>query len=299
MLFRDWCFEYVNKFKRVAVKPSTYDSYLRYCNHIKTNVELSQVQLQDLQEIVNDMYNDHCARSTINHTLTVARQALNKAYALHLIDYTIPYSLLEIPHSVKHVISSLQEDEIRRLLGGSGFYHDLFCFLVRTGLRIGEALALRMCDIDLKNNVLYVRNTDYNGTLQPNKSSRARLIPLTSAIHDILISHLSIDPERRVFLNKFGRPLKYSTVRDAWTRFCRQHDISDCGLHALRHTFATMSIRSGANIKAVSQLLGHSDINITLNIYTDISPHQKLIAMQLLEKHISDNDKKEKKGGLS
>jgi integrase len=181
-------------------------------------------------------------------------------------------------------VQALTEDVVRKILSGNKcLYKDLFLFLLFTGCRVGEAIALTWNEVDLKNGFIYFRNTDYQGQLQSAKNKRTRVIPMTRCVKELLQRHISLNKCERVFLNKNNKPCIYYTVRDAWTVYASKLQLRPCGLHALRHTFATLAIRAGANIKAVSQILGHSDVNITLNIYTDISPAQKRIALNTFE----------------
>ena len=289
MLLKEWCIEYVKQYKNITLKPSTYDSYLRYCNHITVSVDIKEITLADIQSIISAMHSDGLSRSTINHTLTIIRQALNKAYLLGNINKSINFDLLELPRPTAEIVPALTEEETKAVLNGpTCYYKDLFCFLLLTGLRIGEAIALQIKDIDLRNGFIYIKNTDYNGELQKNTSNRSRTVPITLRVENIIKRHLHINKNKRLFLNKNNSPCIYSTVRDAWHTYCDTIHIRRCGLHTLRHTFATLTIRAGGNIKAVSQLLGHSDVNITLKIYTDISPEQKRHAINMFETALTD-----------
>lgn len=293
MLLKEWCLEYVKQYKNITLKPSTYDSYLRYCNHITVSVDIKEITLADIQSIISIMHSEGLSRSTINHTLTIIRQALNKAFLLGMTTKSINFDFLELPRPTADIVPALTEDESRAVLNGPPcFYKDVFCFLLLTGLRIGELIALRNKDIDLKNGIIYVEHTDYNGELQKTKSRRSRIVPISRQVEVIIKRHLHINKNKRLFLNKNNSPLIYSTVRDAWYRYCDTVSIKQYGLHTLRHTFATLTIRAGGNIKAVSQILGHSDVNITLKIYTDISPKQKRDAISLLEASLADTNKK-------
>lgn len=284
MKFKDWCYKYLYDYKSITLKQSTFDSYMHYIKHITTEVELEEINLEELQAVITAMHKKGLKYSTIKHTLTIMRQALNKAYMLHKVNKILPFDLLEVPPAVREPVQALTEDEVRKLLNGKSCIHkDLFLFLLFTGCRVGEVIALKWNDIDLKNGFIYLRHTDYHGTLQSAKNKRSRVIPITRNVKEILQRHLSFNKNDRVFLNKNKKPCTYSAIRSYWTSYAAKLQLRPCGLHTLRHTFATLAIRAGANIKAVSQILGHSDVNITLNIYTDISPAQKRIALNTFE----------------
>ena len=167
-------------------------------------------------------------------------------------------------------------------------YYMLIYFLSQTGLRISEALALRWTDI--KGNKLTVeRQTsrdDNNGlkltTLK--NSSSYRTIGLDDEIlrelkkFKLKQSELIIREKRFhknedgiIFHNYLGNYLTPSTVRDSIKDYCKKAGVEYKGTHGFRHTHAVLLLESGANIKFVSQRLGHKTIKTTADTYLDIT----------------------------
>lgn len=155
-----------------------------------------------------------------------------------------------------------------------------------SGLRIGEICALRWCDIDLQNNTITV-----NHTLQrvsditekkktqlfldsPKSESSVRTVPITEILLPYFLRLYSQERENYV-LTGTTIPIEPSNY------YCKyQNWLSECGLpthtfHSLRHTFATRCIESGGDPKSLAEILGHSDVSITLSLYVHPSIEQK------------------------
>lgn len=152
-----------------------------------------------------------------------------------------------------------------------------------TGLRIGEICALTWDDVDLKNRLIYIRNTvarvnsDTSTCSKthlvidtPKTASSLRCIPICSKLYTVLSDHVSKATSRFVisFNGSFVSPRTFDY------RFKKLLDISNIpriNYHALRHTFATRCIEAGVDVKSLSEILGHADVSITLNTYVHSS----------------------------
>jgi len=157
-------------------------------------------------------------------------------------------------------------------------YYPLFFLLARTGLRIGEAIALSWEDVNPEDRQIRVRRSWGNGRYTTPKSGRSRIVPVTPELHDILkvlkASHMLLDPRQElVFPGKTGKPLSASNL------YSRVHKpvLAKAGLrhiriHDLRHTYATLRLRLGHALVDVSKALGHADTGITSRIYYHAVP---------------------------
>lgn len=280
----DWVYEWLETYKKVMVKPSTYDSYLQYATHITCNKSLKKLSNSDIQKLINNMVVDGLKLSTIKHMLTLVRQSLKKARSLGLVKNLSMLEDLELPKK----ITPLLPDELNLIIKNSyrTFYGDFYKALIYTGCRVGELIALRWSDVDFFNGVLHIEHTDYLGDLQSVKTAHGcRQIPLYGELLSIL-SHRRYNAKTsdRVFTNTLGRPIVYRTLLDNWHWFCSSIGIYEpLGFHVLRHTFAHTALRSGIPIKVVSAWLGHSDVKITLNIYDSVDHTDFIKATKQLE----------------
>ena len=283
----DWVYEWLETYKKVMVKPSTYDSYLQYATHITCNKSLKKLSNSDIQKLINNMVVEGLKLSTIKHMLTLVRQSLKKARTLGLINNLSMLENLELPKNQQKKITPLLPDELNLIIKNSyrTFYGDFYKVLIYTGCRVGELIALRWSDVDFFNGVLHIKHTDYLGDLQSVKTAHGcRQIPLYGELFSILSRRRhKAKASDRVFTNTLGRPIVYRTLLDNWHWFCSSIGIYEpLGFHVLRHTFAHTALRSGIPIKVVSAWLGHSDVKITLNIYDSVDHTDFAKASELL-----------------
>lgn len=167
---------------------------------------------------------------------------------------------------------------------------------LHTGLRIGEVCALTWDDIDLKNRVIHVRHTiarvknidalDKRMSRlivdTPKTKASARDIPIMSTLLPVLLEQSKVAVSKYVVseIKFFVSPRTYEY---------RYHQIlKECGLdeinyHVLRHTFATRCIEAGVDVKSLSEILGHSNVSITLNTYVHSSMDMKRSQLEKLE----------------
>ncbi len=181
----------------------------------------------------------------------------------------------------------------------SSRYHALLELIARTGMRRGEALALKWEDIDLDAGTLRIRGTlaRVGGELvvtEPKTAKSRRTLPLSPAAVARLKWQRAVRTRERqraanawhetgfVFTTETGRPVDgrdlYRTIQAA----AKKAKLSGIGIHTLRHSAATAMLENGVNLKAVSDLLGHSSISITGDVYAHVSEKTARDAMDTL-----------------
>ena len=210
-------------------------------------------------------------------------------------------------------------------------YYELLVFMLETGCRMSEAAGMTWRDIDFDNRKINVnhqvlyrkkdRKTVYYAT--PTKNKKSRDIPMSQFLYDTLLKYrtetylfsqaadFSVDGYHGfVFLNKNGKPLTQNTVdrafhsmTEAFNRLeaedarCEDRDpviVPFFSPHVLRHTFATRKASSGCDVKVLQELMGHSNINVTMMIYNhaDFDRLQKEIErLDRLDKGLLSPDK--------
>lgn len=177
-----------------------------------------------------------------------------------------------------------------------------------TGLRLGELLALKWTDFSEDFSSLKVQRTvrevnliaadrtkAYTTIIQPPKTKNSiRTVTIPSKLKGILEEHRINQEEEKaeagssycennfVFSTELGKTIDSSNFRKTYKRILNKAGIPYKKFHALRHTFATKLFERDIPLKTVSELLGHSDISITANIYTHVMPEQKSLASEKL-----------------
>ena len=179
-----------------------------------------------------------------------------------VIDYPINKRQIPLFKSKRRLPKILREEELNIFFDACENYEykTIFMLIYGTGLRISEAVNLRVEDIDSTNMRLFVRN---------GKGERERYTVLPKASLEMLRKYYKMynpkHPEGYMFLNEYGNPLKVERLRVFFRRYRRKAKISeDFIVHSLRHSFATKLVEEGVSLVQVKELLGHSCIRSTM-----------------------------------
>lgn len=176
--------------------------------------------------------------------------------------------------------------------------------MLHTGMRCGEINALMPSDVNLKFKTVEVCRTITRGAgdvpvLGEDTKTAAgnRLLPLSETAQVIfreVIQNYTPNPLKLIF-NDNGAPLSTNRVNSELQRVFKKYDIIDetvpgkVSLHSLRHTYATRCIESGMSAKVLQELLGHTDIKITMNTYCDAFEQFKTVDIARVEEYLKEN----------
>jgi len=155
---------------------------------------------------------------------------------------------------------------------------------VLTGLRIGEILGLRWKRIDLLHGMMEVAETYSSGEFGPPKTrSSRRTIPISTSLVEIFkrLRPLSCEPETLVFTTAKGTPLNSKNLYNRELAPASDAiELPRVSWHSFRHTHATLLHESGESLKTAQALLGHSDLETTLGVYTHAIPDSQRKAVE-------------------
>ena len=188
------------------------------------------------------------------------------------------------------------------------YYGDIIILLIYTGMRIGECLGLKWEDVDFENSTIRIdntiavvsnRNTDSNKKTittdtSPKTKKSVRTIPIPNKAKEALwhfktLCKQPITPKSYIVVSQNGNLSNSRNIRrtlDSILEGCglKEKGVNNgYGLHSLRHTFVSMLLAKGADIKVISELVGHEKVSTTYNIYAHLIPEQKQTSIKLLD----------------
>jgi integrase len=223
------------------------------------------------------------ARS-VNNLLGVLRKLLNLAAEWGELGHAPRFKALRTP---PHEFQFLDFEEAERFVAAADKESRPIVFTaLKTGLRVGELMALKWEDVDLVAGRLVVRRTLWKGHEDSPTSGRSREVPLGDDLIDVLKAHRLVSFMRGpyVFSDVAGKRLCYWTVDQMVPRICKKAGLAKrLTMHDLRHSFASHLVMRGVSLKAVQELLGHSSMEMTLR-YAHLSPDVKRDAVKLLDR---------------
>lgn len=316
VLYKDWIWDWLF-YKKDYIKESTYANYSNIIsNHIAPNLGnyyLNELDNKTIQKFLLDKYRNGrldnlggLSNKTIRDIIAIIKSSLKAASKEGLIqnlnlDFIYPKS-----NSKEKIYTLSRQDQdkltnyilINKSIKSLGILLTLY-----SGIRIGELCALQWKDIDFKNNMLHINKTLQRVYIKDNNVKKSKVIITNPKTHNA---------ERDIPLNKdFAKELKNyktnsedyllsctnkwiepRTYRRFFERTIKKANIEKINFHGLRHTFATNCIKLGVDYKTVSELLGHSTVNITLNLYVHPQMSQKKKCINLICKNFQEKNLK-------
>ena len=280
-----------------TVKPTTYQNTKNYLNAIIENhfkeIRIESVSVAMMQKIVIDLSKKYVAYLS---QLSIINRVFK--YAVHLdIIQTNPVDRIIRPKQQKPRKEkiALTKEELNQFLtlakkDARPVLYTAWHTLAYTGLRRGELLGLEWSDIDFENKTMSVNKTlvTVNGSLytqSPKTKRSTRTISLDDATIQVL-KNWKLEQKKQFFKNGVkstdivitnikGSYLDFAYFRDELKKFLSTHNLKQFSVHSLRHTHASLLFEAGIEPKTISDRLGHSNIQTTLNMYTHLNDKQR------------------------
>lgn len=303
------------------IRPSTADSYRRL---IRLYVKPYPIAHERLQALTPMMLSAHwrtvresggqggkpLSARTVRYTHTVVFSALAAALTNRHLEVN-PATGVKLPKEQKVEASdpdAWAPDELRTFLTATAEQRlaPLWILMAYTGMRRGEALALRWADIDLDGGTARIARAvaDDGHALyfSAPKNGEGRIVPLSGPVVDALRSwrktqaaeKLAAGPEYAdpgteplLFTMPDGRQVNPVYASKVFTRSVKDADVPKLTLHGLRHTCATLLLRDGHPVHLVARLLGHKDISVTLNTYSHAIPQDQTTLSDAMERIVT------------
>jgi integrase len=261
-------------------KPSTAKSqasHLRY--HIVPALgskRLDELTLEAQQAFVARLAKS-LKRKTLLNVLQTLSVVLNTAKSWGYVTEGMSIKRLTLPPRGAHAVARFfSAEEARRIITAAREpYATIYAVAAMTGMRAGELLGLKVSDIDFTQNLILVQRSLWNGQLQaPKSQTSVRAIPIPESLARRLarfVSRWTPNPLELLFATRRGTPIDASKLTQRKLQpLLKKVGIPKAGLHAFRHTCASLLVSQGASPRIAQQQLGHSDPRITLAVYSHV-----------------------------
>jgi len=279
---------------RPRVRPLTYSGYaVNVRRHIVPalgHVRLDRLGPEQIQSFLNQKLNDGLSSKTVAYIRQVLRTALDQAMRWNLVSRNVA-TLVPAPRKVRKPIHPLEPHEIGKFLSAveGRRLEALYVATLALGLRQGEVLGLKWEDVDLGAKTLRVQRQlqRFGGRLnlvEPKTDRARRVLDLPESVVKALTEHetrqiaerstagLQWEERGLVFTTTIGTPLEARSMLRDFRDVKKKGELPPIRFHDLRHSCATMLLVQRVPARVVMEILGHSDISLTMNTYSHVIP---------------------------
>ena len=316
MPFGVWLTYWYENHSKPKIRPTTQETYeSRIRLHIIPeigSIPLNKLTQNDLQQFYGrlkksgrkrftDKYGEGLSDRMVRMCHATCRSALEKAVQDGLIRVN-PAIGCKLPPKKAREMQVLTREELQRFLIQAKFegYYEVFLLDLATGLRRGELMALQWDDLNFKTGVLNVNKQVYDvrGQLQisaPKTKNSIRKIVLPPAVVAVLREYKKTVDSRWMFPSpvKEDCPITPGVVRRRLQLILEHAGCKHVRFHDLRHTFATLALENGMDVKTLSAMLGHVSAVTTLDIYTHITGDMQRAAAASIDRSIGKAEPRE------
>ncbi len=277
---------------RPTVRPRTY---IRYGEHVRNHIspaighiKLSRLTPQHVQALLNEKLGDGLAPATVRYMHAVLRRALKQALKWDLVARNAA-ALVDAPRVTQKEIEPFTPEQARIFLDAirGDRLEALYSVALAVGLRKGEVLGLKWTDVDLDKRTLTVRASlqRIDGALvlvEPKSRQSRRTVALPQTVIDAVRLHRARQLQERllagsrwqdhglVFSTTIGTPMDTRNLTRHFRKALRDAGLPLRRFHDLRHSCASLLLAQGVHPRVVMEILGHSQISLTMNTYSHV-----------------------------
>ena len=300
-----WMDTWFENVAKIKVRPSSHQTYKGYIdNHIKPSIgkiPLEKLTTMDLQKFYRKLLTKGrverieskeqpkgLSAKTVRNINQVISSAMDLAVAQKII-LTNPTNACELPTVEHQEMQTIPAEQLQAFLDearATGVY-EMYYIELATGLRRGELLGLKWSDIDWKNGIIKVRRqiarVDGEIVEAPLKTKNSyRAVTISQQAIEVLRQQKAKTNDTYVFPSPNGGPISPDSVNNMLKRVLERAGIPKVRFHDLRHTFATIALQNGVDIKTVSGMLGHFSAGFTLDTYAHVTTSAQKEAAQTM-----------------
>lgn len=281
------------------VKESTYSNYcMKLRKHILPRFARQKyhtLTAEDLIAFITEKIQSGLSEKYVADIIVLLKSAAKFGQKRYGYINRIEYAAMPRSSKIyeKKLLTGSEQDILRSALLKDPDNSNIGILLsAATGIRIGELCALKWSDFDFEKSIITVRRTvqrisraNAKGThiivSAPKSAASVREIPLPGFLAPLLNANRSKDSD--MILSGSEKIIEPRTMQYRFKSILKKANLPSVNFHALRHMFATNCIELGFDVKTLSEILGHSSVQVTLNRYVHSSMERKRYCMKLLE----------------
>lgn len=294
-------------------RASTKETYTVHYKRIQSDLgwrKITSLNLVVMQDAINRLCSDNARKNSKKILVDMLDKAVDTNLLVKNVAKQINPIITREKKKERRVLTLYETEQFLKQAEGT-FYYELFVLALETGMRIGELCGLTWEDIDFRDKLLHVRHTlcyfskggKYVFEMHDTKTDNGeRVIPLTEKAFRVLkkqrIKKQEIifkgkipleGYENLVFVTKNNRPTQQFLIQECMNLIINRikkedEDFEAFTPHTFRHTFATRAIENGMQPKVLSKLLGHGQLQITMDLYCHVMEDTLVKEMKKMER---------------
>jgi integrase len=287
---RKWLEEHIKTDCKHSYYQSTEKNIRVHLYPFFRETNLRSIRVEQVQAFKTQQVNKGLKPKTINNQLSILSSLLQTAVVWEYADDNPARRVRKLPvppKPLKHWKIAQSDAFLEAVQNLRPEWYAFFLCALRTGLRLGELLALRWVDVDFDTGFICVVENYTHGKVGSPKSGKIRKVPMTRGLQAALKAH----KHRRgklVFCTEDGGYLNRNRVKHPFRICTRAAGVPKIRIHDLRHTFASQLAVNGVSIAKIQQYLGHADIRQTMK-YAHLSPEEIANHVEVLEPNSCPN----------
>jgi len=279
-----WLQKEIAPIKRASTHRRYSDLLQKHILPVIGNIPIDRLARNDIKQFLLEKHKDGFSKSSLSLMKDVISGPLNSALDAELIKANPARGIIKslgIKRDRGEIIDPLDKEETELFLQTcrENFreHYPFFLCAFRTGLRLGELLALRWGDIDFNGGFIGVERSYKLGVFSATKSDKRRRVEMARDLAEMLRAHLvnckkegfkmGLGDAPEPIFHKAGNPMEQNFIRRIFKRVLSRAGLREVRIHDVRHTYASILLSAGAPVIYVKDQLGHSSIQMTVDVY--------------------------------
>ena len=308
MTFETYATLWLEDYVKAVRRESTYQRYrqvlTRYVFPIIGKTPIAQVKRVDIRNLILHHHKNGLGRASLCIIRDVISGTFNHAVDDELVEVNPASGIirrLQLDRERNPPVEPLTADEVAAFLDTCQAhfpdFHPVFLCAFRTGMRMGELLALRWGDVDWHGQFIRVNKAYKRGRVDKTKTGKARRVDMSDHLTAVLRQHHATEKRRGlsqghggapdVIFHRDGGHMEQNYIRRVFKRILAKAGLREIRFHDMRHTFASLLLTNGESPVYVKEQLGHSNISTTVDIYGHLIPSANRDAVNRLDTQAS------------